>query len=137
MKIYEFAPFILAAVVNILSASSSVFTLILSGVFPSEPSDRITVSKVFAVLFNFSGVVLVSYADIEGKNGGGGKAEDTAGGVVWALFGAAFYAAYIVLLRRKVNNEDNMDPPMFFGFVGFFTAFLAWPGTIYRIYYLV
>jgi len=48
-----------AAVVNILSASSSVFTLLLSGVFPSEPSDRITVSKVFAVLFNFCGVVLV------------------------------------------------------------------------------
>ena len=41
------------------SASSSVFTLLLSGVFPSEPSDRITVSKVFAVLFNFCGVVLV------------------------------------------------------------------------------
>ena len=30
--------------------------------------------------------------------------------------------------RRKVNNEDNMDPPMFFGFVGIFTALLAWPG---------
>ena len=118
--------------VNILSASSSVFTLILSGLFPSEPSDRITVSKVFAVIFNFCGVVLVSYADIESKDGGGGggsgKAEDTASGVVWALSGAAFYAAYIVLLRRKVNNEDNMDPPMFFGFVGLFTAVLAWPG---------
>ena len=115
--------------VNILSASSSVFTLILSGLFPSEPSDRITVSKVFAVIFNFCGVVLVSYADIESKDGGGsGKAEDTASGVVWALSGAAFYAAYIVLLRRKVNNEDNMDPPMFFGFVGLFTAILAWPG---------
>ena len=32
------------------------------------------------------------------------------------------------LFRRKVNNEDNMDPPMFFGFVGIFTALLAWPG---------
>ena len=53
---------------------------------------------------------------------------DLAGGVVWALFGALFYATYIVLLRRKVNNEDNMDPPMFFGFVGLFTAVLAWPG---------
>ena len=117
--------------VNILSASSSVFTLILSGLFPSEPSDRITVSKVFAVIFNFCGVVLVSYADIESKDGGGGgsgKADDTVSGVVWALSGAAFYAAYIVLLRRKVNNEDNMDPPMFFGFVGLFTAILAWPG---------
>ena len=50
---------IFCGLLSFQSASSSVFTLLLSGVFPSEPSDRITVSKVFAVLFNFCGVVLV------------------------------------------------------------------------------
>ena len=45
-----------------------------------------------------------------------------------ALFGAFFYSTYIVLLRRKANHEDNMDAPMFFGFVGLFNAVLLWPG---------
>jgi solute carrier family 35 protein F5 len=45
-----------------------------------------------------------------------------------ALFGAFFYSSYIVLLRRKVNHEDNMDAPMFFGFVGLFNAIFLWPG---------
>jgi drug/metabolite transporter (DMT)-like permease len=46
-----------------------------------------------------------------------------------ALFGAFFYSSYTVLLRRKVNHEDNMDAPMFFGFVGLFNAVLLWPGA--------
>ena len=27
-----------------------------------------------------------------------------------------------------LQNEDNMDPPMFFGFVGLFSTLLLWPG---------
>ena len=68
---------------------------------------------------------------------------------VWALCGSIFYSIYIVLLRRKVNNEENMDgktsiciltflmitqlftAPMFFGFVGLFNAALLWPGLIF------
>merc|ERR1719189_2589447 len=100
-----------AAIVNVLSASSCIFTLLLAGAFPSEPGDKITVSKIFAVCFNFSGVILVSYADINDQS----SQENIPIGVVWAIFGAFFYSVYIVLLRRKVQNEDNMDPPMFFG----------------------
>lgn len=36
-------------------------------------------------------------------------------GAVWSILGAFFYAAYVVLLRRKVDNEDMLDIPMFFG----------------------
>lgn len=36
-------------------------------------------------------------------------------GVVLSLFSALFYAAYLVFLRRKVENEDKMDIPLFFG----------------------
>lgn len=36
-------------------------------------------------------------------------------GVVLSLFSALFYAAYLVFLRRKVDNEDKMDIPLFFG----------------------
>ena len=53
-----------AAVVNILSSSSSFFTLLLSALFPSDSSDQLSLSKLCAVLFSICGVILVSYADI-------------------------------------------------------------------------
>ena len=89
-----------------LSASSCIFTLLLAGVFTSEAGDKITLSKIFAVCFNFSGVVLVSYSDIKDQmshSGGGDSSGNLPMGVVWALLGAFFYSAYIVLLRRKVQ----------------------------------
>jgi drug/metabolite transporter (DMT)-like permease len=39
-------------------------------------------------------------------------------GALWALLGALCYSAYIVFLRRKIDTEDKLDVPMFFGFVG-------------------
>lgn len=36
-------------------------------------------------------------------------------GIVLSLFSALFYATYLVFLRRKVDNEDKMDIPLFFG----------------------
>ena len=36
-------------------------------------------------------------------------------GGLYALTSAWFYAMYLVFLRRKVDNEDKMDIPMFFG----------------------
>lgn len=76
-------------------------------------------------------------------------------GAIWALVGALFYAVYIVLLRKKIDNEDRVDIPMFLGniysyladscqlfiifvkyeilffvlgFVGLFNVVLIWPG---------
>ncbi|XP_019714980.1 solute carrier family 35 member F5-like [Hippocampus comes] len=37
------------AIVNILSSTSGMFTLILAAIFPSNSSDRFTLSKLFAV----------------------------------------------------------------------------------------
>lgn len=36
-------------------------------------------------------------------------------GVAWALVGAIMYAVYLVGLRRKVDHEDKLDIPLFFG----------------------
>lgn len=48
-------------------------------------------------------------------------------GAVLSLVSALFYAAYLVFLRRKVDHEDKIDIPLFFGFVGFFNLILLWP----------
>jgi solute carrier family 35 protein F5 len=36
-------------------------------------------------------------------------------GSIWSLAGAMFYAVYIVMIKRKVDREDKLDIPMFFG----------------------
>lgn len=36
-------------------------------------------------------------------------------GSLWSLAGAILYAVYIVMIKRRVDREDKLDIPMFFG----------------------
>ncbi|KAF7241940.1 Solute carrier family 35 member F5 [Varanus komodoensis] len=129
------------AIVNILSSTSGLFTLILAAVFPSNSGDRFTLSKLLAVILSvgiarnillnlielyfsnsIGGVVLVNLSGSEKSSG-----RDTIGSL-WSLVGAMLYAIYIVMIKRKVDREDKLDIPMFFGFVGLFNLLLLWPG---------
>ncbi|KAF4788152.1 Solute carrier family 35 member F5 [Turdus rufiventris] len=103
------------AIVNILSSTSGLFTLILAAVFPSNSGDRFTLSKLLAVILSIGGVVLVN---LSGSEKSAGK----------HTIGAMLYAVYIVMIKRKVDREDKLDIPMFFGFVGLFNLLLLWPG---------
>ncbi|PNJ00735.1 SLC35F5 isoform 5 [Pan troglodytes] len=98
------------AIVNILSSTSGLFTLILAAVFPSNSGDRFTLSKLLAVILSIGGVVLVNLSGSEKSAG-----RDTIGSI-WSLAGAMLYAVYIVMIKRKVDREDKLDIPMFFGF---------------------
>ena len=40
------------AVVNIFSASSGMFTLILAAMFPSDATDKLTITKLTAVIIS-------------------------------------------------------------------------------------
>ncbi|XP_069472685.1 solute carrier family 35 member F5 isoform X2 [Ambystoma mexicanum] len=110
------------AIVNILSSTSGLFTLILASVFPSNSGDRFTLSKLIAVALSIGGVILVS---LSGSDESRGKDKI---GSLWSLVGAMLYAVYIVMIKRKVDREDKLDIPMFFGFVGLFNLLLLWPG---------
>ena len=66
------------------------------------------------------GLVLVCYSDLKLEDG-------IPMGSLWTLAGAFFYSSYIVFLRRKIDHEDKLDVPMFFGFVGLFSFMLLWP----------
>ncbi|XP_048340180.1 solute carrier family 35 member F5 isoform X2 [Sphaerodactylus townsendi] len=107
------------AIVNILSSTSGLFTLILAAVFPSNSGDRFTLSKLLAVVLSIGGVVLVNLS---------GSDKSAGIGSLWSLIGAMLYAIYIVMIKRKVDREDKLDIPMFFGFVGLFNLLLLWPG---------
>ncbi|XP_063788957.1 solute carrier family 35 member F5 isoform X2 [Pseudophryne corroboree] len=110
------------AIVNIISSTSGLFTLILASVFPSNSGDRFTLSKLLAVVLSIGGVVLVSLSGTDNS-----RDKDTIGSL-WSLLGAMLYAVYIVMIKRKVDREDKLDIPMFFGFVGLFNLLLLWPG---------
>jgi solute carrier family 35 protein F5 len=62
------------------------------------------------LLFSCSigGVVLVSLSDLNIES-------EIPLGALWALCGALLYAIYLVSLKRKVDNEDKLNLPMFFG----------------------
>ncbi|XP_051814516.1 solute carrier family 35 member F5 isoform X2 [Acanthochromis polyacanthus] len=112
------------AIVNILSSTSGLFTLILAGIFPSNSSDRFTLSKLLAVALSMGGVALVSLSSMDSPD------EKGVIGSLWSLAGAVLYAIYIVMIKRRVDREDKLDIPMFFGFVGLFNLLLLWPGFL-------
>ena len=41
-------------------------------------------------------------------------------GALFAVISAFFYAVYLVFLRKKVDHEDRLDIPMFFGKIYFY-----------------
>ncbi|PVD39302.1 hypothetical protein C0Q70_01931 [Pomacea canaliculata] len=110
-----------AGIVNVLASTSGLFTLICAAIYPSSQVDRFTLSKLVAVLISVGGVVMVCMADL--------KLEDEVpAGALWGLGSAMLYAFYLVMVRRRVKHEEQMDIPMFFGFVGLWCALVLWPG---------
>ncbi|XP_014205867.1 solute carrier family 35 member F5 [Copidosoma floridanum] len=110
-----------AGIVTVLSSTSSVFTLFLAAFFPSNNGDKFSLTKLVAVTISILGLVLVGISDLAVE------ASRVPSGIILALVSAFFYAVYIVFLRKKIDHEDKMDIPMFFGFVGLFNLLLFWP----------
>ncbi|XP_054168109.1 solute carrier family 35 member F5-like [Oppia nitens] len=112
-----------AGLVNLLSSTSSLFTILLSPVFPSNSSsDNFSLTKLVSVIISVGSVAFITIAQSKMDT-----MEYIPVGALWALSGAFFYASYIVLLRYKVSNEDHLDIPIFFGFVGLFSLIFLWP----------
>ncbi|KAK6350027.1 hypothetical protein TWF696_006277 [Orbilia brochopaga] len=123
---------------TILSATSSIFTLIFAALFKVE---RFSWAKVLAITVSMAGVVLISTADA--KNGES-ESEPTSAderephhtvaeillGDGMALFGALVYGLYTVLLKVRIGHESRVSMQLFFGFVGLFNFLCLWPGLI-------
>jgi solute carrier family 35 protein F5 len=68
--------------------------------------------------------VLISSSKIELEH----EDDSTMVGAAWALVSAMCYAIYLVLLLCL--SGDNLNIPMFFGFVGMFIMLMFWPGLV-------
>ncbi|KAI8979690.1 hypothetical protein BDF20DRAFT_819384 [Mycotypha africana] len=132
---------------TILASMSGLFTLGIGAIFKVE---TMCMTKLMAVLISFIGVIFVSYSDHFTHNNNSGANSDFTSttpqpllpiddpsqhqiitapliGDSLALLGAIFYGCYTTLLKLKIGNEDRIDMPLFFGFVGAFNVVLLWP----------
>lgn len=85
--------------------------------------------------FSLIGVSFVSYSDHLSSGDDEGGLTDKGHyavpapiiGDTLALLGAVFYGIYTNLLKVRIGNEDRINMPLFFGFVGAFNILLLWP----------
>jgi len=103
---------------TIISTTSGFFTLFIGVFFKIE---EFTVGKLAAVGSCVGGVALVSLSDEQNSG------TDSLVGDLIALFSAAGYGLYIVMLKKNIKSEKQVSMPVFFGFVGLFNTLLLWP----------
>lgn len=115
-----------APVVNIISSTSGLFTLILTSIFPTQFTDRFSFVKFIFIIISIGGTVLISYSSL-GMNEAGDDSPMFGAG--WALVSAFSYSLYLVLLKRATGSE-TLNLPIFFGFVGMFIMLMFWPGLV-------
>ncbi|CAO1638027.1 unnamed protein product [Parajaminaea phylloscopi] len=123
-----------------LSSASGFFTLALGSATGVE---RFSKLKLLATAISFAGVVLVTHADSappeihprsEPSLTGPTVLDITMAAPVNAPLGDALsllsafcYALYVTLLKLRIQSEDRVSMPLFFGFVGAFNVVLLWP----------
>ncbi|KAL5625497.1 hypothetical protein BROUX41_005557 [Berkeleyomyces rouxiae] len=116
---------------TILSSTSSVWTLAFCAMFRVESFTR---RKLFGVLTSLAGVILVSTVDLTGS-----RDEDRGSfphksqsqiaiGDAMAFASAIVYGMYVTVMKGRVGNEERVNMPLFFGFVGILNLLFLWPG---------
>ncbi|KFX87891.1 hypothetical protein O988_09240 [Pseudogymnoascus sp. VKM F-3808] len=118
---------------TILTSTSSIWTLVFGALLKVE---LFTIKKLVGVLACLAGIIMISMVDLSGNN------DDNRGtfphksqrqiaiGDILAFGSAVLYGAYSVIMKKRVQNEDRVNMPLFFGFVGLFNLFLLWPGFV-------
>lgn len=86
--------------------------------------------KLISVLLCMGGIIIVSLGD--SGSGSDNVASNPVLGDILSLLSAAFYAAYISLIRQKLPDEDDevkgrVSMAQFLGFLGLFNLLLFFP----------
>ena len=141
-----------AGLVNVLSSTTPLFTLLLGILFPSgSVTDSLSLTKLLCVLLSISSVAMISniepinphqsshqpfqannLATINNNhNNNSGKLNMANNetilplGSIWSLCGAFFYSVYIVLMRYNLVHDSMLNFPMFFGNYFVFVLFIG------------
>ncbi|KUJ22212.1 uncharacterized protein LY89DRAFT_396166 [Mollisia scopiformis] len=117
---------------TILTSTSSIWTLIF-GAFARV--EHFSYRKLIGVFASLIGIILISSVDLSSENNDENRGNfphktkrEIALGDAMAFASAVVYGVYIVVMKKKVGNEDRVNMPLFFGLVGFFNLVFLWPG---------
>ena len=72
---------------------------------------RLISHQVYRVLFSVDSIGGVVFLSLSSRV----RVDEVPIGALWAVGGALLYATYLVLMRRRAENEDKLNMPMFFG----------------------
>ena len=98
--------------------------------------ESFTSKKVIGVLATLAGVILTSGVDLSGKNDNNRgtfphkSQKQIAFGDALAFTSSVVYGIYTSVLKKKAGNEERVNMPLFFGFVGIFNMITLLPGLI-------
>lgn len=118
---------------TIIASTSSIWTLLSGSVIGVE---RFTLRKLFGVLASLAGIALISTVDVSGENDENRGSfphktpRELATGDSMAFLSAILYGFYVVLMKKRIGDENKVNMPLFFGLVGLFNAILLWPGLV-------
>jgi len=106
--------------------SSSVFVFIFSVIFLGE---KVTILKVFSVIFSISGIVVLSFATtgLTQTN----ELVNTIPGIIYVIISTICYGLYEVLYKKLAidpKNPSSISNTIFFlGMKGFWISLFFWP----------
>ncbi|KAI6245673.1 hypothetical protein HI914_05927 [Erysiphe necator] len=119
---------------TILTSTCSIWTLIFGALAKVE---RFSCRKLFGVIASLVGVILVSIVDLSGKDNDENRGNfphksqsEIALGNTMAIGSALLYGIYTVLMKKRIDNEDRVNMPLFFGLTGLFNLIFLWPGFL-------
>ena len=118
---------------TILTSTSSIFTMMFAVITGVE---SFTIRKLAGVLTSLTGVILISVVDYTGQSSDeehrGDFPEKSTGelalGNTLALLSAILYGVYTVFMKRSFPDENKINMPIFFGFIGLINVLCLWPG---------
>lgn len=96
---------------NTVLSSSSVFLTFFLSLFVLR--DPFKLSALFAISFCFGGVALIAFHQPLPSTDG--QVDDSLVGYILCLTSALFYAIFVVLLKRSLPSEEQIDMSYFFG----------------------
>mmetsp|Transcript_33120 Transcript_33120/g.87957 ORF Transcript_33120/g.87957 Transcript_33120/m.87957 type:complete len:504 (+) Transcript_33120:113-1624(+) len=106
---------------QVISGTSALWALLLSCIFLGEEA---TGAKMMSVVASCVGAALVTGVDFAAGSGNSWQ-----GDVLCAL-SATCHGLSSVLLKLWMPEEDAVNMPMFFGFIGLFTALASVPAVV-------
>jgi solute carrier family 35 protein F5 len=118
---------------TILTSTSSIWTLLLGAIFGVE---QFSVKKFIGVLASLTGIMLISSVDLAGDNDDNrGKfphksQREVAIGDAMAFISAVLYGMYAIIMKSRIDNEDRVNMPLFFGMTGLLNLIFLWPGFL-------